>query len=111
MRALGDALAKVYSQRCGPLWKSPKTCSWLESNIGIALSNRLDAPEEYQMEERWPDGFEALPILRHTIVSDLNVQVSLPESISAGPVRLYDPLPPEDVQPEDFQGTQRCAIQ
>lgn len=107
--SLREAMAKVYAQRCGPLWRNPKHSAWLETNIGVALSSKLADPEVCKYKDYRPELFEILPILRHTQVSDLNVQVALPSSLGTGPNRMYDPLPPEDLF--DQQPSSRCLIQ
>ncbi|PJF19681.1 putative transcription factor [Paramicrosporidium saccamoebae] len=108
IKSLRDAMAKTYAQRCGPLWKSPKHGTWLESNIGIVLSNRLANPEAFQFKDYRPELAEVLAVFRHTLVSDLNVQVVLPPSIGNGPMRLYDPLPPEALFAETKP---KCVVQ
>jgi hypothetical protein len=108
VKSLRDAMAKTYAQRCGPLWKSPKNITWLECNIGIVLSNKLADPEAFKFKDYRPELAEVLSVFRHTLVSDLNVQVVLPPAIGNGPMRLYDPLPPEAMFAESKP---KCVIQ
>lgn len=115
--SLRDALAKIYAQRCGPLWKSPEYRSWLETNLLVALSRQIAQPSE--PADYRPTAQEALPIFRHSVISDLaNVQVSPPYYIHSGAIHMYDPLPPEDLlldEEEDIHsarsGAGGCTIQ
>lgn len=129
MSPLRDCLARIYAQRCGPLWRTPRVLAWLEAGLGMALSrvtlkadgtaaasttSNPSSPALTMIDYR-PGVMEALPVFRHAFISDLTgVQVSLPVTISSGPVHPYDPLPPEDVVDEEeafSTGPSRCILQ
>lgn len=127
MGPLRDCLARIYAQRCGPLWRTPRVLAWLEAGLGMALSRAnpkadssatasttIASPALNSIDYR-PGMMEALPIFRHAFISDLpGVQVSLPVTISSGPVHPYDPLPPENVVDEEeafSTGPSRCTLQ
>lgn len=66
------------------------------------------------MQDFRPTLFEAAPIFRHSLISDLNsVQVALPVTIASGSIRPYDPLPPEEIFEEDKRQYPlgKCSIQ
>lgn len=67
--------------------------------MGVCLSLKLsDSPESPKLADYRPSIVESLPIFRHTLLSDLQgVNVAIPSAVCSGPVRLYDPLPAEDI--------------
>jgi len=88
-----EAISKIYSARSAPLWKDSQVSAWFETCMGQVKSLRLALP--YPEELICPVVGNTLPLLRHTVISDLpNVNVVILRMFGGdAPVRMYDPLP------------------
>lgn len=114
VKSLREALAKIYAQRVGPVWKVQQNRAWLEANLGIAISCRLSSSQEASLDaiDYRPSVLEAASVWRHAMVSDLTgVQVALPTRIAPTVGHLYDPLPPEMLGDASETLSSRCHIQ
>lgn len=110
VRVMMEAMAKIYAARTGPIWKEAVACSLLEEAIGIVLSlkqNDIITSQSFECSSSVNSSsdllhitiYKVLPVLRHTILSDLkDVNVVMPKSIiSPGEaIQLYDPLSPDE---------------
>ncbi len=101
--SLREVISRVYAARCGILWASnAHALRALTEQIGDAAASGSPA----SLLDYRPTAMEALPIMRHSLVSDLpRVTVPLPPGLFAGrrggrlgaAVTSLNPLPPEDV--------------
>lgn len=94
-----ELLIMLYVQRTCFLWKAKHVMSWLEKNVEIMVNKfaNMQLIDEQVNIDYWAPFIGPVPrnILRHVILSELNVK--LPPSVSSITTLDIDPFPPDSI--------------